>query len=292
MPYLQLALEVDAACCPALEAALEEWGALAVTYQDPGGAPVLEPAVGANPLWDRVRVVALFAEDAPLQAIEQSLRAALPERESPVVQVEALADRCWERAWIDDFKPMRFGERLWVCPTNIEPPQPEAVNLRLDPGLAFGTGTHPTTGLCLNYLDRTPLAGADVVDFGCGSGILGVAALLLGAHHCYAIDNDPQALQAARENAQRNAVAERMSILAPERLPPLSADGVIANILAGVLIELAPVLRRQVRDGGWIALSGILEAQAPDVSRVYGQWFELEAPQSRDGWVLLCGRKR
>jgi ribosomal protein L11 methyltransferase len=292
MSYMQLSVLVDAERCSALEPVLETLGALAITYADPGGAPVLEPAVGANPLWDRVRLIALFEPGAEVDTIVDALRGALPAGELAGLAFEQLAEREWERAWMDDFRPMKFGQRLWVCPTTAEPPQPEAINLRLDPGLAFGTGTHPTTALCLGWLERSVYPGARTVDYGCGSGILAVASLLLGGADCVAVDNDPQALLATRENARRNGVEQRLRAVSPEQDPLEAVDILVANILAGVLIELAPHLQSRVVHNGRIALSGILQEQAAAVAAAYEPWFALEQPENLDGWVLLHGRKR
>lgn len=291
MPFLQVTLEVSAEECPPLEEALEELGALAITYADPGGKPVLEPGVGESPLWERVQLIALFDDETPERAVRNALVQAKPDLAEDALLVERLEDRSWERAWMDDFRPMRFGDRLWVCPSTEEPPDPAAVNLRLDPGLAFGTGTHPTTALCLRWLDRIDLSGQRVVDFGCGSGILAIAVLLLGAEHCWGVDNDPQALLASADNAERNGVRERLTLLAAADASLGPVDGVVANILAGVLIELAPMLQSLVRPGGWLALSGILTDQAPAVAQAYEPWFEIAEPQEQEGWVLLHGQK-
>ncbi|RFA31452.1 50S ribosomal protein L11 methyltransferase [Alkalilimnicola ehrlichii] len=292
MGFLQVAFQIDSQASLLIEPLLEELGAQAITFEDPGGEPVLEPGVGENPLWSEVRLLALFDENMSADLVHAAVQEALDGKAPQAWSVERLGDRCWERAWMDDFKPMRFGERLWVCPTTVSPPAPEAVNLRLDPGLAFGTGTHATTALCLRWLDRMPLEGAHVIDFGCGSGILGVASLLLGAKHCVAIDNDPQALLATGENAERNGVSPYIETFLPEAAPEVEADYVVANILAGTLIELAPVIETKVRSGGRLALSGILEEQAEAVSHVYKAWFDLNAPEVEDGWVLLQGVKR
>ena len=193
---------------------------------------------------------------------------------------------------MDDYKPMQFGRRLWVCPKHIEPPEPEAVNLMLDPGLAFGTGTHPTTALCLQWLDNASLAGKQILDFGCGSGVLAIASLMLGAEHCDAVDIDPQALEATKDNASENNVSDSLQVMKPEQLPAQQYDIVLANILAGPLVELAPQLATYTKPGGSIVLSGILETQANDILASYAQWFDLDTPLVQDDWVRISGVKK
>ena len=192
-------------------------------------------------------------------------------------KVELLEDKDWVREWMDHFHPMQFGERLWICPSWRDVPNPDAVNVMLDPGLAFGTGTHPTTALCLQWLDGLDLAGKTVVDFGCGSGILGIAALKLGAARVIGIDIDPQAIQASRDNAERNGVADQIELYLPADQPQdVEADVVVANILAGPLRELAPLIAGHGKAGSLMALSGVLESQAPELETIYGQWFEMD----------------
>jgi len=282
---------------------------------------VLEPAPGAMPLWPTVVVRAVFAADADMDQVRAALAATpgldpmlLAER----VQFEAVADRAWEREWLKDFKPMRFGQRLWVCPGGQRPLDaaggspdaagagPAAVILELDPGLAFGTGTHATTALCLEWLDSGAagshddaqgagqgwLAAADVIDYGCGSGILANAALLLGARQAIAMDIDPQALLATGQNAERNGVLDRVHVTADPKLGGDSADVVLANILAGPLVELAPLLAQRTRAGGRIALSGLLLEQADAVTEAYRPWFDIGLAGARDGWGLVTGRRR
>lgn len=291
-PYVQLAVEVDAAAVEALEPLLEEAGALSISYLDPGGEPILEPSLGSTPLWSRLRLLALFQGWPDADRLYADACQVLGVGRLEGWQLEVLEQRCWERAWMDHYHPMQFGERFWVCPTHCEPPDPDAVNLRLDPGLAFGTGTHATTALCLEWLAEQALSGQRVVDFGCGSGILAIAGLLLGAEHAYGIDNDPQALYASDENARRNGVGERLTLWAPEQVQPLAADVVLANILAGVLIELAPNIVALARPGAALVLSGVLERQAQEVMDAYRDHVVWETPRVRDGWCLLVGRKR
>ena len=293
MPWIQLTLEVEQSRHEQAEQAILEAGALSVTLKDAEDKPVLEPAPGETPLWDNIILTGLFEADINTDQLQQQIRAEL---DISQLKIEALEDKDWVRAWMDDYKPMSFGQRLWVCPSHIPPPDSNATNLMLDPGLAFGTGTHPTTALCLQWLDSQPLEHKRVLDFGCGSGVLAIAALLLGAEHCDAVDIDPQALIATRNNAHANQVAEQLSVLSPEQLdtmePRPQYDIVIANILAGPLIELAPLLADYTQAHGHIALSGILETQADDIMARYSQWFELEAPVLQDEWVRINGRKK
>ena len=212
--------------------------------------------------------------------------------ELPQHRIEQLEDRDWAREWLKDFKPMRFGTRLWICPTAYTPPEPDAVNLSLDPGLAFGTGTHATTALCLEWLDGHDLRDRLVVDYGCGSGILAIAAARLGAREVWAVDNDPQALVASRDNAARNGVMDRLHICLPPAFPALQADVLLANILAGPLVSLAQLFAACLRPGGRLVLSGILKTQEPDIRRAYQADFaELEVA-SKDDWIRVSGIRR
>jgi ribosomal protein L11 methyltransferase len=289
MPFLQLTLELGSRDPTPFEEALFELGALSVTLEDAADNPVLEPAPGMTPLWPAVRLRALFehdiATDGLLAAMESS------SLDWPEAHFDALADRIWEREWLKDFQPRRCGHRLWVSPTHLTPDEPNAVVVHLDPGLAFGTGTHPTTALCLEWLDGTTLEGRQVIDYGCGSGILSIAALKLGAAHAIAVDNDPQALLATTDNAERNQVSERLSVQAVGG-PLAPADVLVANILAEPLIELAPYLASLVVPNGMIILSGILSSQAQAVRDHYDAWFELDASVHREDWVLLAGKRR
>ncbi len=285
--WCQLLAEAPAEAVPALEALLEAAGALSVTVQDAGDQPLLEPPPGATPLWHRVRLAALFPAGSPLADLAQRLETA----GARAVRTEPLGERDWVRAWLDDFRPMSFGRRLWVVPSGHQPPDPGAVNLRLDPGLAFGTGTHPTTAMCLRWLDAGLPAGATVLDYGCGSGILAVAAARLGAARVTAVDIDPQALAATRANAAANGVGDRVRVLAPEALAPEPVEVVLANILAGPLVELAPVLAAHLAPGGHLVLSGLLAAQAPAVAAAYAPWLALAEWAREAEWVCLAGRR-
>ncbi len=275
-----------------VEAVLESHGALAVTYSDAADSPVLEPAPGETRLWPATRVSALFDADFDPAVLEKALVARLGLAGPPRYRMERIEDRAWEREWLRDFHAMRFGERLWICPGGEPCPADDAVVLRLDPGLAFGTGTHATTALCLEWLDAEPPRGASVLDYGCGSGILAIAALLLGAGHATAIDIDPQALRATRDNAERNGVGDRIEIAAPDDIGAKRYECVLANILSSTLIEHAPLLAARTRPGGRIALSGILGDQAEGVLAVYAPWYRLDPPRARDDWVLISGTRR
>ncbi len=293
--WLQIDFPLNGLDAEQVEDALLAAGAAAVTYRDAADDPVFEPWPGEMPLWQQTRVTGMFPADADVDGIRAVLLAALELEHLPPHRVEILEDRDWTREWLKDFRPLRFGRRLWVVPTAYEPPEPEAVNLVLDPGLAFGTGTHPTTALCLEWLDGQPLEGASVVDYGCGSGILAVAAALLGAEDILATDIDPQALLATRDNAARNGVAERIRTCLPGELGDAgegTSDVVLANILAGPLVELAPRIVRLLRGNGRLVLSGLLRSQAGEVAEAYrALGIQLAIDGELDGWVRLAGRK-
>ncbi|TLX57469.1 50S ribosomal protein L11 methyltransferase [Stutzerimonas nosocomialis] len=292
MPWLQLRIAISPEQAEPLEDALLGVGAVSVTFMDAEDQPIFEPDLGTTPLWTHTHLLALFEADVDADALLAHLQlltgGTLPEH-----QLERIEDQDWERSWMDNFQPMRFGRRLWIVPSWHDAPEPEAVNLLLDPGLAFGTGTHPTTALCLEWLDAQDLAGTTVLDFGCGSGILAIAALLLGAEHAVGTDIDPQALEASRDNAERNRIAaERFELFLPEQLPAGQADVVVANILAGPLVALARQITERVRPGGRLALSGILAEQAEDVRAAYAQAFVLDPTAIKDGWVRISGVRR
>jgi len=289
VPHLQLTIDVGKRDPAPYEDALIELGAVAVTLEDAADDPVLEPGPGETPLWPTVVVKALFDPDTDPAELARALAAALPDAPSP--RFEVLADQAWERVWLQDFRPMRFGRRLWVCPGGLPAGDVDAIRVELDPGLAFGTGTHPTTALCLEWLDGQELAGCAVVDYGCGSGILAVAAAKLGASRVLAVDIDPQALIATRENALRNQVAGALTVTGNPVLAPHSADVLLANILAGPLVELAPRFAEALVPGGRLALSGLLPEQADAVTAAYRPWFHIETTTTRDGWVLLSARR-
>lgn len=273
--------------------ALMDAGALSVSFLDAGDQPLFEPPLGTTPVWAQTRVVGLFEEGGDLAAVRSALGQRFGEGRLRDWSEETLADQVWERAWLEHFRPMRFGRRLWVCPTGFTVEEPGAVVMLLDPGLAFGTGTHPTTALCLAWLDAADLDGATVVDYGCGSGILGIGAALLGASSVHAVDIDPQALVATVDNARKNAVEDKIETSPPDRLSSFESDIVLANILANPLMELADELRLRVRLGGRIVLSGILAEQADAVASVYaGKGFEMEPAVLGEGWARLAGVRR
>lgn len=275
-----------------VEAVLEELGALAITLEDDADNPVLEPGPGSTPLWPSVHLRGLFDAAVAREHITTALQQEAGINRPDLMQWRQVDDQDWTRAWMDRFQPMQFGRHLWIVPTGMQIPFDERnVEIRLDPGLAFGTGTHPTTALCLQWLDGQNLEGTRVIDFGCGSGILGIAAALQGSSRVVCIDNDPQALEATAANALRNEVESRIVCQAPEEFDGRDADIVLANILAGPLIELAPLLSNSVRRGGRIVLSGILEEQAEEVAKAYQQAFGEMESASSDGWVRLAGTR-
>lgn len=292
MPWLQVRLAISPEQAETYEDALLEVGAVSVTFMDAEDQPIFEPELNTTPLWSHTHLLALFEADTNADAVFAHLQlltgTTLPEHHAEVIE-----DQDWERSWMDNFQPMRFGRRLWIVPSWHEAPEPGAVNLLLDPGLAFGTGTHPTTALCLEWLDGQQLQDTQVLDFGCGSGILAIAALLLGAQQAVGTDIDVQALEASRDNAQRNGIADdRFPVYLPADLPAQQADVLVANILAGPLVSLAPQLSGLVRPGGLLALSGILAEQGEEVAAAYAQDFELDPIANRDGWVRISGRRR
>lgn len=288
--WRQLAITVDESLAEPVSDLLSNLGAVSVSFEDAGDQPLFEPKPGETPVWRQTKVIGLFDADANTNRIRNSVANQFGERVLQY-QLEDLEDRVWERAWLDHFQPMRFGQRLWICPTGFEPPEPVAVNIVLDPGLAFGTGTHPTTALCLEWLDGQDLAGKTVIDYGCGSGVLAVAALKLGAAKAYGVDIDPQALTASDENARKNGVEDRLALGYPRELAAVRADVLVANILATPLIELAAEISEKVRPGGSLALSGILATQVENVRAAYASQFDFSPPVVREEWALLTGAK-
>ena len=330
MPWLELALTTRIDQQPAAEAALEALGALAITLQDanaqtPDEQAIFEPGVGELPLWQTITLQALFDADTDRLALLAALNGALEWLEPTHIELREVADQDWELAWMDQFQPMQFGRRLWIYPWNIEPPD-DAVEVgrssascdaqgrasvaggrtagatardtsasmhvvRLDPGLAFGSGTHPTTALCLEWLDGLDLTGKSITDYGCGSGILAIAALKLGAARAVGVDNDPQALLASADNAERNGVATRLQLQMPgdARLAP--ADIFVANILAGPLAELAPTFAAAAAPGAPFAISGILQGQQDELLARYAEWFDALRVDTREDWVRISGRR-
>lgn len=315
MPFLQLTLTIGAADPAPIEAALLAAGALSITLQDAADNPVLEPAPGTTPLWPEVRIAALFDATADPAVITALLQLALQPSAAgatghipalEALEFEAIGDRPWEREWLKDFHPMRFGQRLWICPDGQRPSMSEVWSgsaeasgkgispcfIDLDPGLAFGTGTHPTTALCLEWLDGASLPGKTVIDYGCGSGVLAIAALKLGAAAALAVDIDPQAVLATTDNAERNGVADRLTVCTVEHMQAQPAQVLLANILAEPLVTLAPRLATLVLPDGHVVLSGLLTQQAPTVATHYAPWFDIEPVSVRDDWARLSGKRR
>lgn len=291
MPWLQLNIITPRQDVERLEDALLESGAVSVTLQDNADQPIFEPGLGETPLWDTVRITGLY--DAEINTVEASAVAAnIFGRELPEHAWELLEDKDWEREWMSSYHAIRCGERLWICPSWQQPPEPDKINLMLDPGLAFGTGTHPTTFMCMQWIDQQDFTGLDIVDYGCGSGILGIATLLMGAKKVIGIDIDPQALLATTENAKRNQLPlDAMPVFLPPKCPKIQADIVLANILAGPLAELAPALNTLTKPGGKICLSGILAVQAETVKAAYSQWFDFDPNTQQEEWVRLTATK-
>jgi ribosomal protein L11 methyltransferase len=321
MPFLELTLRCAQSGHARIEAALDELGALSVTFMDanaetPDERAILEPGVGAMPLWQALNLTALFDADAKPEALLHALESLAPDTDLASATFREVADQDWVRAWMDDYTPLRFGESLWIVPWNVEIPEEAkrqiprdarddndeqrggrtATIVRLDPGLAFGSGTHATTALCLEWLEslaaRDALHGKTVLDVGCGSGILAIAALKLGAECAVGVDNDPQALDASRDNAQRNHVGERLSVFAPEDAPDARYDVVVANILASALDELAEIIAARVKLGGLLALSGILDGQQDELLARYAAWFDDLRVTRREDWLRIDGVRR
>ena len=292
MPWLQVRLAISPEQAETYEDAFLEVGAVSVTFMDAEDQPIFEPDLGTTPLWSNTHLLALFEADTDPANLVAHLQL-LTGGELPAHEIEHIEDQDWERSWMDNFQPMRFGQRLWIVPSWHAAPEPKAVNLLLDPGLAFGTGTHPTTALCLEWLDGQDLNDCTVIDFGCGSGILAIAALLLGAPQAIGTDIDPQALEASRDNAGRNGIdPARFPVYLPADMPQQPADVVVANILAGPLVSLAPQITALVKAGGRLALSGILAEQAEEVRAAYADAFDLDPTAIKDGWVRISGVKR
>ncbi|ADN74668.1 (LSU ribosomal protein L11P)-lysine N-methyltransferase [Ferrimonas balearica DSM 9799] len=293
MAWIQIRLNATNETAETISDELMELGAASVTFVDAQDTPVFEPLPGETRLWGDTDVIGLFDAVTDMAPVIDALKAMPELAQQMTYKVEALEDKDWEREWMDNFHPMQFGRRLWICPSWREAPEPDAVNVMLDPGLAFGTGTHPTTALCLTWLDGLELGDKSVVDFGCGSGILAIAAIKLGAQSVVGLDIDPQALTASADNAQRNGVEEKLTVYLPKNQPDdLQADVVVANILAGPLRELAPVISALVKPGGQLALSGLLVEQAEELRAIYGQWFDLNPTAIEGDWCRLDGQKR
>lgn len=294
MPWIELCITTSESHVDSLSEQLTEFGALAVTYQDAGDQPIFEPQPDTKLLWQQTTITSLFDSEHPIKPILDFLKTQQNLGILSEIKQTYLADEDWERRCLDSFKPMQFGKRLWVCPSWHSIPDPNAVNLILDPGLAFGTGSHPTTALCLEWLEQQVKPNDIVIDYGCGSGILAIAALKLGASQAIAIDNDPQALAATQANAKRNQISATQLIIAPPGEPvSTQADILIANILAQPLIGLAPVFASFLtKKGAKIAISGILSTQATEVINAYAPWFVMQPPVTRNEWVRLEGIRK
>jgi len=285
-----LVLELDSGDADRLSDTLLEVGAISVTYEEaPAGTrarsiPAYEPEVSGS--WPLVQLTALCrTQDNPEQVLVRACEAArirVPDHKS-----HAVHDENWVEKSREQFSPIRVSDRLWIVPTWHTPPEPAAINLVIDPGLAFGTGSHPSTFLCLRWLERTIRGGETIIDYGCGSGILAIAALRLGAHRAIGVDIDPSAILVARANAQRNRAAAEFL----DGSEPLSivADIVVANILANPLKLLAPFLASRCAPGGWVALAGILSFQASEIEKAYAPWIQFRERSEAEGWVCLSG---
>lgn len=292
MPWIQLRINTTNDNAEQFSDLLEESGAVSVTFQDTYDTPVFEPLPGETRLWGNTDVIGLYEADIDTTQLINILQCSPLFSAELHYKIEQLEDKDWEREWMDNFHPMQFGQRLWICPSWREIPDPNAVNVMLDPGLAFGTGTHPTTALCLQWLDGLDLQDKIIIDYGCGSGILAIAALKLGAKAAIGIDIDPQALQASRDNAERNHVSDKLSLYLAKDIPTdLLADVVVANILAGPLRELEPQISVLVKPQGLLGLSGILENQSASVCAAYQPNFKLDPVMTKEEWCRITGQK-
>lgn len=292
MAWQQLHAIISATQVEQLEDELLNLGALSITLQDAEDTPIFEPELTEQPIWDKTRLSALFDMNCDVTKVAGKLQSLHP-GQILNIKTELLPDQDWERAWLEHFKPMQFADNFWVVPTGYDIPDKNAVNLMLDPGLAFGTGTHPTTAMCLEWLAKHDIHNKHVIDYGCGSGILAIAALLLDAKAVWAIDYDPQALIATQDNAERNQVNTDKLLCGKNADLPKDylADVMVANILANPLITLAPTLAKHVKTDGWIILSGILAEQTDEVIETYKNDFDMQAPMQQEDWVCIVGRK-
>lgn len=294
LPWPQVVLHVVNSQVDEFEELLFAAGAISVTFLDDKDQPVLEPAPGEVRLWDELQLVSLFPQGMAEADVQSTVCNLLKIEQLPKGSFSMIPDQQWERVWMDQFKPMKFGEKLWICPTHLDVVDPTAINLRLDPGLAFGTGTHATTALCLDWLDENAgmLANKKIVDFGCGSGVLAVAALLLGADKVLATDIDPQAIQASNDNALLNNVAHRMDLVLTTDLVDNQCDILLANILFQPLCELMGMFSGMMLSGATIVMSGVLKEQVPTLIEHYADNFDLHTIEIRDGWARVSGERR
>lgn len=289
MAWIQINITVAEATAEPLSDTFMEVGAVSVTFADAQDNPIYEPEIGTTPIWQQTRVIALFDAEINPKTIVAQLIEQMPQFSSTDFRIEALEDKDWIRAWMDQFQPMQFGDHLWIVPSWCEPPQADAVNLLLDPGMAFGTGTHPTTALCLTWLDQNPPKDLSVIDYGCGSGVLALAAKKLGAKSVQGTDIDPQAILASQQNAQRNQADIPFALVKDFQSPPV--DCLLANILAGPLKTLAPEFKRLLKPNGTLVLSGLLSQQADDLIDFYReQGFTLTGKHTLDEWAQLSFR--
>lgn len=290
--WQQLIIKADRELAPIIADTMSALGAVSVSLSDSEDEPVFDRLDGESPLWSHTTVTGLWAEGDDIDAIVIALENAIAPEPLPPVTRAMLADQDWERVWLDRFQPININNKLWISPVDVVPPPPALPTVYVDPGLAFGTGTHATTHLCLNWLTEVPLKGLEIIDYGCGSGILAIAALKLGAARAWGVDTDPRALEVSRDNARQNDVEDRFEGFLPDAVPAsLTAPVVLANILAEPLIELAPRLTSMVEPGGRIALSGLLAEQVALVEPHYEAGFDLHC-ELRDGWALLSGQRR
>lgn len=290
MAWIQINTTVSEALAEPLSDAFMKCNAASVTFEDAQDQPIYEPDLGTTPIWQNTKVTALFDAEVDAKAVITQIKALLADVSDYDFKIEALEDKDWIREWMDQFQPMQFGEKLWIVPSWCEPPQSDAINLMLDPGLAFGTGTHPTTAMCLRWLDANPPAGKTVIDYGCGSGVLALAAYKFGAASVKGTDIDPQAIQASNQNATSNQAQMEFALVKDFNSEPV--DLLIANILSGPLKELAPEFERLVKNGGELVLSGLLQTQAADLQQHYRQFgFELDQLDTEEEWARLSGHK-
>ncbi len=293
MAWIQLVFHSNNQHAETLGDLLMEHEALSITMEDGKDQPIFEPKLGETPLWSDTVVTALFEADMDLTPIVDMLKAHPDVEENFKHKIEQVEDKDWVREWMENFHPIQFGKRLWICPSWRDIPDPNAINVILDPGLAFGTGTHPTTALCLEWLDSLDLSNSNVIDFGCGSGILAVAALKLGAKTVTGIDIDYQAIDASKANAERNECSEKLALYLPQDAPEnLIADILVANILAGPLKELAPQISNHLNSGDKLALSGLLQEQAIELKEFYSEWFIMDDPVHSGDWSRLTGIRK
>lgn len=292
MSWLQISFTVTPEDVQSMSDVLTEAGAQTVSMQSGNDEAIYEPPPGATTLWSHTRVIGLFDGATDSNKVLEFVKTTLKKPVLPEYRIEHLGDEDWQRKWMESIQPQCFGDRLWIYPSWHATPHEDTINIILDPGLAFGTGSHPTTSLCLEWLDQHDIRGWDMIDYGCGSGILSIAAVKLGARHVWAIDIDPQALQATQDNAHKNGVHQHITPLYPEGLPEIKADGLIANILANPIRDLVPCFSDLIRSGGYIVLSGILKDQAAEIMTALEKWFDRDDIVEREGWVRLVARRK